>query len=278
MGRKSCESRIVVRKVIRKGIRYAGFAPILLFTCSAGFAQVPCSTCYSVIVAAPNNLAPPPPPSPHVTHNVALAAPAPGTGGNGSTGSGNNGNTAPTPVTTAQAPKPLDGLGFGAGVALSFGQSRVNSAVAVGPTNIVRVTDGSGAMAGIVFETHYFFVPPASFLLGSALPITWGYGPFIAVDASTSASSNSAVIAGVSLGWMVGFRKMLAPAPTASGAPAVADNNSWNFGIGLRVDPKATVLGDGITANMPLPAGESSPVRLKSVSRYGVMFLTSYGF
>ena len=155
-------------------------------------------------------------------------------------------------VTTGQAPKPLDGLGFGAGVALSFGQSRVNSAVAVGPNNVVRVTDSSNALAGIVFETHHSFVPPATQLLGSALPITWGHGPFVAVDASTSTTTNSALVAGISFGWMVGFRKL-----TPQGSGVVADNNSWNFGVGLRVDPKATVLGDGIVANMPLPAGET---------------------
>ena len=95
-------------------------------------------------------------------------------------------------------------MGFGAGLALSFGQSRVNNALAVGPKNIVRVTDGGNVLAGIVFESHYFFVPPATQLLGSALPITWGHGPFIALDASTDASTismvSSTVFAGVSLG------------------------------------------------------------------------------
>ena len=159
---------------------------------------------------------------------------------------------------------------------MSFGQSRVNSAVAVGPNNIVRVTDNSNVLAGIVFESHYFFVPPATQILGSAQPVTWGHGPFIAVDASTSTTTASAVVAGISVGWMVGFRRLTLP--TTQGSPAVADNSSWNFGVGFRVDPKATVLGDGIVANMPLPAGENNPVRLKSEPRYGVMLLTSYGF
>jgi hypothetical protein len=177
-----------------------------------------------------------------------------------------------------QAPKPLDGLGFGAGVALSFGQSRVNSAVAVGPNNIVRVTDNSPVSAGLVFESHYFFVPPATSILGSALPITWGHGPFIAIDASTDASSistvSSTVFAGISVGWLVGFRRLTPLSITT----ASADNNSWNFGVGFHVNPKGTVLGDGIVANMPLPAGENNPVRFKSEPRYGVILLTSYGF
>ena len=261
MGTKSCDSRIVVWNVIRKGIRYAGFAPTLLLTCYAGNAQL--------IPTYPTVVAPVAPVTPVAAPRVALAAAPP---------------AAPpdVSVTTAQAPKPLDGLGFGAGLALSFGQSRLNSAVAVGPKNIVRVTDGGNVLAGIVFEFHYFFVPPATQLLGSALPITWGHGPFIAVDASTSATTGSAVIAGLSL-WMVGFRRLTClpspcSAPPGSQTVAIADNNSWNFGVGLRVDPKATVLGDGIVANMPLPAGETNPVRLKSVPRYGVTFITSYGF
>jgi len=185
----------------------------------------------------------------------------------------------PAPIV----PKPLDGLGFGAGVAVSFGQSRVNNAVAVGPNNIVRVTDSSNALAGIVLESHYFFVPKPTYFLGSEVPIQWGHGPFIAVDASTNSTGSLGVVAGVSMGWMVGFKK-LTPTPNLvrvagqTAQIAVPNNNSWNFGIGFRVDPKATVLGDGIIANMPLPVGETNPVRLKTQARYGVMFITSYGF
>ena len=263
MGSQSCDSRIVVWNVIRKGIRYACFAPTLLLTCCAAFAQV-----YPTVFA-PSAL-PPAPPSPRV-NGPALLAPA----GDGTTVAG-----------TVQAPNPLEGLGFGAGVALSFGQSRVNSAVAVGPTNIVRVQDNSGVSAGIVLESHYFFQPPATQILGSAQPITWGYGPFIAVDASmdSSVTTSSGIFAGISLGWMVGFRRISTLAtptnlPPGTQATQQADNHSWNFGVGLHINPKANVLGDGIVANMPLPAGEAtSPIRLKSEPRYGVILLTSFGF
>jgi hypothetical protein len=185
-------------------------------------------------------------------------------------------------VSTVQAPNPLAGLGFGAGVGLSFGQSRVNSAVAVGPKNIVRVSDSSPVSAGLVFESHYFFEQPAANILGSQQAIQWGHGPFIALDASTDASNistaSSTIFAGYSVGWMVGFRRLTALTTTNALAQAQADNHSWNFGVGFHVNPKATVLGDGIFANTPLPAGESSPVRLKSEARYGVMLVTSWGF
>jgi hypothetical protein len=246
MGSESRGSQIVVWNAVRRGIRYAGFAPTLLLTCYAGFAAE------------------------RIYYNTEGVAPA-------------------IVVADNPVPKPLDGLGFGAGVAVSFGQSRVNDAIAVGPNNIVRVKDNSNVLAGIVFESHYFFVPNPTFLLGSARPVQWGHGPFIAVDASTNSTGSVGLVAGISMGWMVGFKKLTPTLETRtvidaySGrkvtAPvAAADNNSWNFGVGFRVDPKATVLGDGIVANMPLPAGETNPVRLKTQPRYGVMFITSYGF
>jgi hypothetical protein len=178
-------------------------------------------------------------------------------------------------------------LGFGAGVAVTFGQPRVTSAVAVGPSNIVRVTDSSNVMAGLVFESHYFFVPQVDFGWGLVTKGNWGTGPFVAVDASTS--DGSTVIAGVSMGWMVGFRRTkLTPVARLDGngkmellgQTSVPDTTipSWNFGVGFRVDPRATVLGDGIVANAPLPPGETNPVRLNKVPRYGVMLLTSFTF
>ena len=201
VGSKLCDSRIVVRNVIRKGIRYGGFAPILLFTCCASFAQagVYLTPVDPNAVVAPAIIGAPP------YTSAGRAAPvSPTAGGQGSVTTVQN-------VTTVQAPKPLNGLGFGAGVALSFGQSRVNSAVAVGPNNIVRVTDNSPVSAGLVFESHYFFEQPATSILGSAHPIAWGHGPFISLDASTDASSistaSSTIFAGVSVGWMVGFRR-----------------------------------------------------------------------
>jgi hypothetical protein len=122
----------------------------------------------------------------------------------------------------------------------------VTSAVAVGPNNIVRVTDSSNVMAGIVFESHYFFVPDFAFPGGFVTKGNWGTGPFVAVDASTSDGSN--VIAGVSLGWMIGFRRTrLTPVVTPVVRPdgkagmevtpmPLPDNSpSWNFGVGFRV-------------------------------------------
>jgi hypothetical protein len=72
---------------------------------------------------------------------------------------------------------------------------------------------------------------------------------------------------------MVGFHH---PKFDASGTP-VADNTSWNLGIGLRVDPKAQVLGDGFAANVAPPAGETV-IRYRTEPRAGVMLLSSFSF
>jgi hypothetical protein len=60
-------------------------------------------------------------------------------------------------------------------------------------------------------------------------------------------------------------------------AAALSPTSSWNFGIGLRVDPKSQVLGDGIIVNQPLPAGEST-IRFKTEPRLGLMLLSSFSF
>jgi hypothetical protein len=169
------------------------------------------------------------------------------------------------------------GIGFG----LTFdvqGQRRVVSVSA--PNNIVRVDDSSSnVIASVVVESHYFFVPQHDLYLGTAVvpQQTWGHGPFVAIDAGTNTSNNS-VIYGFSIGWMIGFRQPhYGLIDTSSGGKvATYDNNSWNIGLGFRVDPQSKVLGDGLVANMPLPPGDT--VRTKTEARYGVMLLVSYGF
>jgi len=53
--------------------------------------------------------------------------------------------------------------------------------------------------------------------------------------------------------------------------------DSFNIGIGLMMDPSVKILGDGITENEPLPAGETT-VRTKETSQWGVLFMVSYNF
>jgi hypothetical protein len=69
---------------------------------------------------------------------------------------------------------------------------------------------------------------------------------------------------------MVGMRH---PDATLKTSPT----SSWNFGIGMRIDPKAQVLGDGIFPNQPLPGGETT-IRYKTEPRIGLMLLSSFSF
>jgi hypothetical protein len=80
-------------------------------------------------------------------------------------------------------------------------------------------------------------------------------------------------ITAFAMGGMIGFRHL---------SGLVTEKNatsSWNFGIGLRVDPRAQVLADGFIPNQPPPAGETA-VRFKTEPRYGIIIilLSSFSF
>ena len=191
------------------------------------------------------------------------------------------GSYAPLVLEATPPTRTFGGVTLGIGFGLSFdvqGQKRVVSVSA--PNNIVRVDDtSSNVIASVVVESHYFFVPHTDLNLGTAVvpAYTWGHGPFVAIDAGTSTSNNS-LIYGFSIGWMIGFRQPhYSVIDTRTGTKgAIYDSSSWNIGLGFRVDPQSKVLGDGLVANMPLPPGDT--VRTKTVPRYGVMLLSSYGF
>jgi hypothetical protein len=175
------------------------------------------------------------------------------------------------------------GLGFGLGIAADFdvGGTRVVNAQLV--NNIVRVTDvTSNVDVGFVLEAHYFLRDwsfRASPKLTSDNPwpclvicgMDMATGPFVAVEingGNTVATGNVAgPITGYALGWMVGLHH----------PDSMNKTSSWNFGVGLRVDPKTQVLGDGIVANQPLPAGETA-IRYKQEPRAGIMLLSSFSW
>ena len=194
--------------------------------------------------------------------------------------------TPPTPKAPAAAPNTTNfgGLGWGIGLAADFdlGGTRVNSATVV--NNVVRVVDSSNNVnVGFVLEAHYFFktwetggkqnCTPVAPLIGMLNCSDIGMGPFVAIEigGGANATPNNGLITGYALGWMIGLRH-----PDLA---MTSPNSTWNFGIGLRVDPKSQVLGDGIVANQPLPIGESPTlVRIKTEPRYGLMLLSSFSF
>ena len=169
------------------------------------------------------------------------------------------------------------GLNWGIGLAADFdtGGKRVTNAT-IDPNGIVRITDSSGNVGvSFVLEAHYFFkewVPK---------PLCVGYncndiaiGPFVAIEVGgggAASPSGSGPITGYALGGMIGLHH---PDPTSD----KTNNSSWNFGIGLRVDPKAQVLADGVTANQAAPPGYTTANLIKSEPRYGVMLLSSFSF
>jgi hypothetical protein len=191
------------------------------------------------------------------------------------------------------------GLSWGIGIATDFdvGGRQVANATVI--NNIVRATDTSSNVGiSFVLEAHYFFTDWAVPFLnvgctsptttmtktttttstGSQTTTTSGYscndigiGPFVAVeigDGTTSSPSSTGLITSYAMGAMIGVRH-----PNLAGTNG---NSSWNLGVGLRVDPTAKVLGDGLVVNQPLPAGDS--IRFKTEPRVGVMLLSSFSF
>jgi hypothetical protein len=161
-------------------------------------------------------------------------------------------------VTTAYGTTPWEGLNWGIGIATNFDLSgkRVKAAQ-IDSANIVRVTESGNVGVSFVLEAHYFLKEWFPFKGCQALNCTdYAAGPFVAIEigggttsAPSPASSNNP-ITGYALGLMLGMHH-----PTADAADSKLANSSWNFGVGLRVDPSAQVLADGVVANRPPPAG-----------------------
>jgi hypothetical protein len=99
------------------------------------------------------------------------------------------------------ATQTFGGLTFGVGIALSENlqaNHRITSATVV--NGIVRVTQTNDAAAGIILESHYFFVPRRT--LFGLPPGDWGHGPFVAIEASSGGNN---VVTAFALGWMIGW-------------------------------------------------------------------------
>lgn len=161
----------------------------------------------------------------------------------------------------------------------------------VSGSNIVRVTaDSANVGVGFVLEAHYFL---SDFFFQNTFPrglvrapggckppnksdtpdlncTEVASGPFVAIEigGGTKATTDAGPITGYALGWMWGLHH-----PSLS----TSNTSSWNFGIGVRVDPQAKVLGDGFVANQPPPPGETT-VRFKTEPRFGLMLLSSFSF
>jgi hypothetical protein len=157
--------------------------------------------CCSLLSPARAQLAPAPP-APVTPAAVAgkQSPPAANAGANDKKDSAVN-TGVPAAVT-----KTFGGLTFGVGVALSENiqnRSRIASAAVV--NGVVRVSQVADAAAGLVLESHYFFVPRIDLPLFGVPAYDWGYGPFVAIVADTTGGNN--VISAYALGWMIRLRQ-----------------------------------------------------------------------
>ena len=174
---------------------------------------------------------------------------------------GDEGGDTPQPSRTVSAVeepnKDFMGIKFGVGVAFTLdwgGQSRVKDAELV--NNIVRVTESQDGEARVLLEVHHFW-PIGGATREEAL---YGFGPFVSVQ-----PGSDDVIDSLGIGVMVGMRR------------SPKSDNSLNIGLGLIVDPNSQLLGDGIVANQPLPAGETA-IRYKTEYETGFLLMASFSF
>ncbi len=155
------------------------------------------------------------------------------------------------------------GFGFGVGLSLTVdtgNNDRVASASLV--DGIVRVDNEDDTLARVMLESHYFLPNnKGKTLLGTLDGSRWGHGPFVAVR-----PGSGDVIDAVGIGWMLGLKRNVADPK---------DSTSWNFGIGYVVDPDTQILGDGISANQPLP-GNETVVRYKEKTQTGWLLMASF--
>jgi hypothetical protein len=162
----------------------------------------------------------------------------------------------------------LFGLKFGAGVSLvsSLGRKHAIREAELDANKIVRIKAEDTSSVGYLLEAHYFVTPNYSFLgIDNITAGKWGIGPFVAVQAGSDKS-----LTGIGFGLMLGFKQLSTIPPPVAGL-------SWNIGVGALYDPSVKVLGAGITANQPLPAGETT-IRTTEVGGWGLMVMSSFNF
>lgn len=161
-----------------------------------------------------------------------------------------------------EATRNFAGINFGVGLTLTLdtgSHDRVENAELV--NGVVRITEERNDIPRIMLETHYFFLPQHNFLgMRSVKPNEWGIGPFVGIQ-----NGSNEIIEAIGAGVMLGFRRN------------ENTKDSFNIGVGFVVDPSVKILGDGITENQTLPAGETQ-IRYKETSQWGVLLVISYAF
>lgn len=141
------------------------------------------------------------------------------------------------------------GFGVGVGWTHNLGERRIESATVV--NRIVRIQDERNDLVRFMPEVHLW--------MDQWDEQRWSWGPFLAV------APGSNFVDAVGFGLLLGYRARS------------TDQYTFNLGIGGVLDLNAQVLGDGLTANEPLPHGERS-VRTKETTVAGLLVLLSFGW
>lgn len=166
-----------------------------------------------------------------------------------------------------RAEKDFAGLHFGVGVGFTrtFGRDRIDTAI--NDNGIVRIDGEKNAIPRVMLETHFFMTPKQwgeffhRWNYSKDEEGHFGIGPFIGIQ-----PGNDQIIQAIAAGVMVGFKD-----------PMWKDaNHSWNFGIGISLEPNSKTLGDGLQPNQPVPSGVA--VRTQTRSLAGFTALLSYGW
>ena len=153
----------------------------------------------------------------------------------------------------------LDHLGAGLSLTIDTGtHDRIDSASLV--NGIVRVQEDSNVRARFMGEIHFALSCESGALIVDGKkrcdPNERSGGLFLAVQPGTDN-----IIEGVGLGWMLRL-------------PDKLFDRALNIGMGVVVDENVQILGDGVKANQPLPAGETE-IRFRNSDQTGLLFMIS---
>lgn len=145
------------------------------------------------------------------------------------------------------------GLGVGIGFSWGRGEERVDDAEVV--NGVVRVKRESTDKPRLFLEAHKFLWVNSTRSIGA--------GPFVSIQSGADDALSS-----WGLGAMFGFRDDAAKGEHLTG---------WNLGLGYLWDADVKTLGDGVTADAPLPEGETE-IRYKNSPAGSVFVVFSRKF
>lgn len=143
-----------------------------------------------------------------------------------------------------------DTFGVGLAVTTNLGKERSIQEAQLVNGN-VRITSERQVVPRLMLEKHWY------------LSNDWkgSYKPGLFIGASLLGDRQ--VMDAVAFGFLAGFK------------PNPGTTTTHNLGIGIALQPYSRVLGDGLSKNQPLPAGETQ-IRYKETNRTALIFFYTY--